>query len=270
GWTAYAYYENGELLQNYAFYKDAEYNGTKYRGVYMLDYRNDYIGDVESGGGNGYNLETVYWFEYTPITWIVLDYRNGNLLLNSKFNLDYMPYQNLTEENSAGDTVISGTQTYANDWAASTVRSFLNGEFYDLSFSETEKTLIEQVTLDNRTSGYSAVKNQENAYQVNQSDTQDKVFLLAYQDYINEVYGLALPATAKSRSFSPYATIQGLRPSGQGKTSDGESACMFFIRSASAANSGSVLGVSKTGSIETEDRVDASSGILPSLYLKIK
>lgn len=297
GWTSYGYYDNGSV-SDYMFYKDVEVDGVSYRGVYLLKYRPWYSKLEASSsysyiGSEGFELETVYWFEYSPIVWTVLDYENGNLFLNSKYCLEGQPYQALYEGDRS-NLVIPGTSTYINDWEASTLRTFLNNDFYNNAFTSSEQALIQTVTLDNSTTGYEA-----NArFQINQNSTQDKIFLLSYQDMLNTDYGFTATASYdvetngdkindvpeamnRRRSYTAYSTIQGCRTSVQGNTADGDHACWYMLRSAGNVMYG-IAGVNKYGSAVYTGAMSLTSstsqdglayngdfGVLPSLYIKV-
>ncbi len=278
-WISYRYYSQGEQA-DYMFYKDIAVNGKKYRGVYLLNYR-PYYSQLAAGADNsyidnqGFELNTVYWFGYEPIKWNVLEYSGGKLFLSSKYSLEGQPYQAVYEGDDK-NMVIPGTETFVNDWEASSVRSFLNNDFYNLAFTEREQLFIQTITLDNSMTGYSA----DNEFQKNQNATRDKVFLQSYEDLKNVDYGYTSRSMIKSRSFTKYATIQGCRPSGEGNTLDGEAACYYMLRSAGDTRY-AVCGVNKKGTVtnnvatfsltDSSDglAVNGDFGVLPALYIRV-
>lgn len=277
-WTSYGYYSSGEV-SDYMFYKDVTVDGEQYRAVYLLGYRPYYSGlgagtDYSYIDDEGFELNTVYWFKYSPIQWNVLEYADGTLMLNSKYCIEAQPFSEIYEVNGE-DYIIPGTDKYVNNWQYSTLRSFLNGTFYDGAFSQEQQSLILPAMLDNGTTGYSS----EAPYQISQNDTQDKVFLLSYQDINNTSYGYTSRGATKSRSFTDYAVVQGLRTSSEVTTEDGEPSCFYSLRSA-GDNSYSICGVAKNGSISytsseiTMDSVDGAAingdlGVLPALYIRV-
>ena len=277
-WESYGYYDCGESA-DYAFYKDVTLSdGSRYRGVYLLKYRPyfsgfaAYDGQTDMNKGNsviyegGFGLGETYWFEYSPIGWQVLGYEQGKLLLNAEICLDSQPFQ--TEYGGTTENVvIPDTQTPVNDYTASTVRSFLNDAFLNAAFTDAQQSLIATTTLDNSTTGVKA----DNEYQVNQAATEDKVFLLSYQDMLNVDYGFtakasyekevqdsedakngnydAVPdAMIRRRSYTAYSTIQGLHISVMAHALDGGGACWYLLRSA-GTSSYAVAGVNKYGSV---------------------
>lgn len=94
------------------------------------------------------------------IEWIVLERDGDKALLLSLFCLDTQPYFNVA------DVPVT--------WAESTLRAWLNGEFCNAAFSETEKLLLEETELvnsDNPTYGTPGGEN-----------TPDRVFLLSLEE----------------------------------------------------------------------------------------
>lgn len=277
-WTAYGYYSEGQV-SDYMFYKDITLNGIKYRGVYLGNYRPYYSGltagaDHSYIDDEGFDLETVYWFEYAPVQWRVLEYKNGNMFLASEYSIDAQPYQD-TYEISGGNYVIPDTAEYVNNWKNSSLRAFLNETFYNAAFSEAQKALIQNVTLDNSTTGYAG----NSAYQTNQRNTQDRVYLLSYADVNNTGYGYSAKGSSRVRSYTDYSVVQGLRTSSESSTEDGEPASFYMLRSAGSTSYG-ICGVTKSGSVSyntsalTDESVDGVAingdlGILPALNIRV-
>lgn len=287
-WISYGYYDAG-ARSDYAFYRDVTVDGERYRGVYLLAYR-PYYARMSAGADNSYiddnglELGTVYWYHYSGIAWNVLSYDagNGTVLLASRYNLDAQPFQACYEFTDGDSVVIPGTQTPINDWESSTVRAFLNGEFFEAAFSDRQRTLVQRVTADNRTTGYSV----DAPYQQGQNDTDDKVFLLSCTEAQNKDYGYSSKGASRIRSYTDYAASQGLRSSSQSSTG-GEPACCYLLRSA-GAQSYSCAVVSKMGAVsydltgstntvvaeDTTESVDGLAyngdlGVLPALVLQV-
>ena len=94
------------------------------------------------------------------IEWLVLEVRDGKALLISRYALDTQPYN---------------TEMIRVTWEKSTLRSWLNGEFFLAAFDQNEQKLI------SRTIVTAEANPQRDTY--TGFDTKDKVFLLS----INEV-----------------------------------------------------------------------------------
>ena len=96
-------------------------------------------------------------YDPEPIEWYVLDIMQGKALIISKYGLDMKPYHDRDAD---------------TNWEGSTIRWWLNGEFYHDSFTAQEKKLIIQSTIEN--------KKRELFGIINDGDyTQDYVFLLS-------------------------------------------------------------------------------------------
>ena len=69
-----------------------------------------------------------------PMEWIVLDHQDGRTLLLSKYGLDGIWYN---------------TDRVDVTWENCNLRRWLNTDFYNMAFDDTEKELIVQVTNEN-------------------------------------------------------------------------------------------------------------------------
>ena len=125
-----------------------------------------------------------------PIEWIVLEDDGAQMLLLSKYILDFRYYNEVGNDHQR--------------WDECSVRKFLNGEFYDDSFTDAEKAKIietELVTNEDPTfaiDGYPEEGSSSEGYYSGSITTRDKVFLLSLEDVVNPEYGL-LP---KSYTFN--------------------------------------------------------------------
>ena len=109
---------------------------------------------------------TTYWFKCEPITWNILSNSDGEYYILSSLLLDVHRYDN-----------------DSNNYKDSEIRSFLNKDFYNSAFALSDSH-IQTTTVDNSAS---TTDSGENPYFCD--NTQDKVFLPSYQDYINSSYG---------------------------------------------------------------------------------
>ncbi|GEM_PF-1353803 len=139
------------------FFADFTYNGKKYRAVKIRKYRpidvlkipdSEYKQQI-----NGYAKDTVYYFEYQPIRWIVLD-KNKGILLSEKV-LDAQPFNAYYKlvNGKAMSAVEGGENASASNYYYSTVRHWLNADsnfdpdygranFLNTAFSTSEKTAL--------------------------------------------------------------------------------------------------------------------------------
>ena len=190
GWTSYGYYSRNEETEqpeqgDFMRYADVEYNGEKYRGVYFTAYRPAWTTGAATEDNsyqkdNGYEVNTQYWFKYEPIYWQVLSYdkETGNAVVLSKDIIDSQQYY----YDWSGTRTIDGKTVYPNNYEHSDIRAWLNGTFYNDTFSEKEKDAIIATTLDN--SAYD-----EEYSQYDSNSTTDKVWLLSYDEAHNADYG---------------------------------------------------------------------------------
>ena len=70
-----------------------------------------------------------------PIEWLILQEKDGQMLLVSRYCLTSLPWHN---------------HKAAVTWDVSDIRRWLNGEFLETAFSKTEQSAIVRTHLDNR------------------------------------------------------------------------------------------------------------------------
>ncbi|MCD7828230.1 MAG: leucine-rich repeat domain-containing protein [Clostridiales bacterium] len=231
-WVGYGYYSGtgdyGSMSQrsqnsDYMYYCDVTFEGVKYRGVYFSEYR-PYYTFREAGednsliDDNGYSAFTYYWFEYEPLRWLVLDPDEGFLVCVDI--IDAQAYQNLVYRAGIWSTSSSNTASikysyytdsdysfYVNNYAESSIRAWLNDDFYNAAFSEEEQSVIFDTAVTNRAC--------DTCYaEYDSENTSDKVFLLSYEEALNSDYGFSEDGTAadSSKRSSPtdYAKAQGI------------------------------------------------------------
>ena len=221
-WVDYNYYigtgtsDDGNMkpVDGMMLYKDIPYNGSKYRAVKINQYR-PYITGLTSSysdqDDNGYYAGNIYYFKYEPLTWRVLDPAEGYVMCNKI--IDSQAYQSLIYYDGNHYYNNKSCTNYAHDWVTSSLRQWLNSNFYDAAFTAEEKSLIGISHLKNRSAETSIYDSE---------DTDDKIFPISHDDAINNVYGFSSNAgaydTARQMKGTNYAKSQGL-----GVASDGTS-----------------------------------------------
>ncbi len=95
-WTIMDNYYSGEV-SDCAYYTDLELDGKKYRGVYFTAYRSHYVGESTADNQsfqyrNGYHTDAVYWFQYEPVSWRILESIDGEARLFCSIALDCMQF----------------------------------------------------------------------------------------------------------------------------------------------------------------------------------
>lgn len=260
-WKNYNYISTDKST-DVMYYKDVYYNGNKYRGVKIKCYR-PYSCEYESKrtctkqDENGYYSTKTYWFLYEPIKWTVLNASTGLLICNTI--LDSQPYNTTKIKSSAGYCNKQGK--FANNYATSALRRFLNGDFANAAFDEKELAQIVKGTY-----AASALNSQYSS-----ADVQDKVTVPSYNEVLNKNYGFSADDmifdSAKQCSGTDYAKCQGLYvyPDSEHK---GNSHWMLRTAGTKSNEACYVLG---DGSVFSDREVTSSYiGIRPMIRVKLK
>ena len=116
-----------------------------------------------------------------PIEWLVLDNQGDRMLVISRYGLDCKIY------NETGEAVT---------WETCTLRSWLNSEFYNTAFNDSEKASIRTTTLNNPDSSSFGT--------IGGNTTADNVFCLSIDEA--EVYFGAYDSSRDNQSISTKAT----------------------------------------------------------------
>lgn len=224
-WISYGYYSgtgrwyDGQMKSgDYMRYMDVVCNSEKFRGVVFDTYRPCYPGEETSTSSthntfqddNGYTIGIVYWFKYEPIKWRVLDPNKGLVL--SETIVDSQAYSNYilnsgTDEYGYGEYWGDSSKTYyANNYARSSIRKWLNNDFYNTAFSNAQKSIIDYTELDN--SAY------DDSYSIYDSETTyDKIYLISWDDALDMNYAFSSSNgidTERKEQGTDYAKCQGL------------------------------------------------------------
>ena len=217
-WTSYGYYSGngnyGSMVQgDWMRYVDIICEGFKYRGVRFTRYRQycTYYSSADNAteqDDNGYISNTVYWFKFEPIDWLVLDPAKGLVICETI--IDSQPYSNaIYFNNDASDSKCAYFNdvlylNYACDYETSSIRQWLNNDFYNTAFTDSEKKEIGITALNNdcfwTLSGY------EDYEEFDSNPTNDKIFLLSYE----EVEKIDSSNKLRKAQRSDYALSQGL------------------------------------------------------------
>lgn len=109
-----------------------------------------------------------------PIEWWVLDIKDGKAFLLSKYVLDAQAYDTKFDRNAWLEAPLTAVNDFATTWEECTLRAWLNDEFYNTAFTESEQESIllsEVKNLPNSSSGASSGP-----------DTKDYVYLLSEEE----------------------------------------------------------------------------------------
>ena len=160
------------------------YQDTYYAKTWAYPFGSNYFFDDGTRIASG----TIYWFKCEPITWRVLSETDGTYYVLSDVLLDAHRYNELYEGTKGG--------YYANNYLNSEIRAWLNCDFYASAFALADSAIL-TTTVDN-----SAATTDSSSNEYACSNTQDKVFLPSYKDYINSSYGFS---TSTGGSDTRYA-----------------------------------------------------------------
>ena len=221
-WVSYDYYigtdteYDGKMTaSDYMKYADLELNGEKYRAVRFSQYRPKLTSSTSSEtnsmqDNNGYYLNTTYFFKYEPLTWTVLDPEEGFVMSN--IAIDAQAFENFSYYDPDSYDSALGQRVYnskdckylANDWSKSSLREWLNKDFYNTAFTAEEKAQIGKTYLDN---------NNPFSPKYDCAGTFDKIFTISFYDAINSDYGFDEDGSrsdlARVRPATDYAMCQG-------------------------------------------------------------
>lgn len=142
----------------------------------------------------------INYFRFEPISWMILSDNNGEKKLFSEHVLDASPFE--AEGYDYFDVENGINVRRYDDYSKSDIREFVTNDFYNIAFSESEKSQILTTFVDNSEAvyGYEEVK-------YTCEDTYDKVYLISYiesrSDFIYD-YGLK---GAKATDFSACLNI---------------------------------------------------------------
>ena len=180
-----------------------------------------------------------------PIEWIVLDVQDGKALLLSKRGLDTLTYHH---------------GPYITTWEQCALRTWLNNDFFEAAFSETEQSAILMSDINNDMSqGYSEYKTSGG------NNTQDRLFLLSYHEAYEQYF-----SSDDARKCAPteYALRKGALINNT-CYQDGRWAGMWWLRSPGEWEN-SAMFVNSTG-LPYDSRVHHTGRIVrPAFWLNLE
>ena len=267
-WISYGYYsgdgkETSGRPGDWMKYSDFVYNGAKYRAVTFSQYRPKIVYGTHEGSSqyqksNGYTVNNIYYFKYEPLKWRVLDPATGLILCESiidsqDFNsfLRPLPANFLDLPNEDVLAIIS-----KNYYERSTIRKWLNADFYNTALSSTQKLNV----LDSPMGEF--WRGSEYCYTY-----YDKVFLLSKTDMENTTYGFSAEKEnyyLRKANGTDYAKCQGLFVASSGCSIQRLSTPRKNTNNSDFADVIGAGGGFNTGLVSV---YDTSAGIRPALRL---
>ena len=274
----------------YMWQKTVIYNGTKYLGVQMNDYRASGVYSLRSYiMKNGYFTLEVYWFKYEPIKWKILTTSGNSAYIMSDIALDSFSIQpDRKGENRDGlyasynNSTGVPDGTYANNWEYCFLRQWLNETFYNEVFNKLQKEIIQTTHLDNtaRSSnpndypkyyGYGE-KAGKNKFADQCKNTDDKIFLPSLRDITTTAYGFNKDVLAEDPARNLQATDFAKLHGAPMNTND-KKYVTWYTRSPAPANGNQgyatfVLDRHAKGAIDSIDLVP-DGGVVPALWITL-
>ncbi|MBQ6265390.1 MAG: hypothetical protein IJK60_08085 [Clostridia bacterium] len=152
-------------------YADIAFDGELYRKITINEYnpvvtQNTYGRTNPSHNENGYPSGSSYYFKWEPIFWNVLRAENDGLYIISNRIIDTKSYNEFSEDTT---------------WETSSLRAWLNNEFFDTAFSGNEKEKIINITHSN--------ENNPDLGTSGGNSTADNVWILSLSEIVNRNYG---------------------------------------------------------------------------------
>lgn len=245
--------------------------------------------------GFGYYPQTAGGKDHTIIEWLILEKRQGNMLLLSRFGLDARAFQPAAKELTEYERQLLGRfglegRAYQpagkklseyerrllgqfgldksagkNDtWDTCALRAWLNGEFFRKAFDQLEQSIILTTDVDN---SKSQGANTWHGGSEGVKDTKDRIFLLSCAE-VRKYFGDNIGGNNKKRRASPtpYAAQAGAYVDTTSRTEDGAFAGAWTLRSP-GANSGEVMCILSEGSQVSRKVTEASLMIRPALWI---
>ena len=251
---------SGETFEGLPVYTD----GTdKY--VYVSS-PNPYNSSNKYSNGTTISSSTACYFKLEPMVWKVLSKDSNNkLLLVSEREIR----ANIPFYTSSSDRTVNSATVYANNYEYSTIRAYLNNlngssysvadyssnGFLNSAFTTEEQELICTTTVDNSAS---TTSNDANKYAC--ANTEDKVFLLSYQDVKITYFSSDAERVKYPTDFAgaTYANKGG-----------GESGGQYWIRTPDYMMGGLMVIVNYSGDIY--DAIVSTSwlGVVPAMYIQL-
>ena len=194
---------------DFMMYADFDYHGERYRAVRFTEYRPastilPCIKVYSYQDDNGFSTNQIYIFKYEPLKWRVLDPQTGLILCDSI--IDAQAFRDFVDKYGSEYFASAVNGIYANNYHFSTIRDWLNQDFYDTAFNAAQKENIKITTFDETCNDPSQLKHM--------FPSSDKVFLLSEKDAKDPAYGFAPSATAaddlRRAKGTEYAKCQGL------------------------------------------------------------
>ena len=227
-------------------------DGERYAKVVADPYNSGYTFSNNSSVTSG----NTYYFKVEPIRWRILSESNGKAFIFCDSMLVNHYYHH-----TSSSTTIDGQTVYANNYANSDIRAWLNDEFYNTAFGDLQQALIQTTEVDN-----SAQSTDSSSNRYACENTFDKVFLLSYDEITDSKYFAS--HSERIVELNDYALANGAWTNYEGDF-------FYWLRSPSSGNSVQVCDVIQdkvqpSGFGSVNDSVSKTGGcVVPALNLTL-
>lgn len=221
---------------------------------------NPYDKNIQFDNGDSIIKDEVYWFHCEAIQWNVLeDYMGEIRLISSSLLENHDYYTSYATRNIDNKTI------YANNYEHSTLRSWLNNEFYNSAFA-LNSSFIQTTLVDN-----SKETNQLDSDTYISNNTMDNVFILSVQEFLNSDYGFHSTKDQTSTRFckpTDYAKANGAYYYPSAGLSF-QYCGSYWTRSPLEGYPYYSQVVNVNGGIVSSPIISPSSGVRPSIFIKM-
>ena len=225
--------------------------------------------------GSAVTKGTVYYFKVEPIRWRILTDEGGRAFLLCDSVIANRCFYETPAKGTGVKRMIDGKAVYANNYEYSSIRKWLNEEFYKNAFSEMQRQLIAETTVDNSARSTNPnvdtlqFNNGNNSYAC--ANTNDKVFLLSEREATNSAYGFASDHTEKDTArrmkASDYARATGVSINTSTRNYGN---ARWWLRSSHYYSGDDVCNITNEGSANDRYSVERTeSGCVPALWISL-
>lgn len=165
------------------------YKGKEYAKITATPYKHEYDSYINKYGETVYfnaysdgiklTSNTIEWFVVEPVKWRVLEESDGSVKVITSVILDVSCYY----VDDKYYRKIDGADIAPNNYKYSTLREFLNNNFYNAAFTAVQKSFILSTEVDNSAGTTGTYPNPFAC-----ENTSDKIFALSYSEAFNSSY----------------------------------------------------------------------------------
>ncbi len=231
-----------------------EYEGSEYAKLTATPYRSGYKFSDNTIVVSG----TTYYFKVEPIKWRIISNNDGTIQLLSEYIIDSQYYHPNTNTRTIG-----GKTIYSNNYEHSYIREWLNNSFYNKAFGTPYQNGILTTLVDNSASTTSSSSNR---YASN--NTNDKIYLLSYQDSINSNYGFSTSTSSNNTRYAVTTDYARAKGAGIDTSTNTYGNGTWWLRSPISGASSHAYYVYSDGRMDFRNVYIAFIGVRPALQIK--